>query len=72
VNAAAATAGVASADDPVTTLRFFRNGRLAATLRLGATDFTLVSPPSSAIPAMPSWRAPIAPERARSLRFDLP
>jgi len=63
-----------TADDADTAaVQVFRDGRLAATLRLGAAALELSISPAAGVAVAPrQWRAPLAPERARRLRADLP
>ena len=60
-----------NADDAA--IQVFRDGRLAATLRLGAGAVELAISPAAGVAAEPRrWRAPLAPERAGALQTGLP
>ena len=60
-------------DADAAVVQVFRDGRLAAMLRLGAGALELSISPAAGVAVAPrQWRAPLAPERARRLRADLP
>ena len=59
--------------DPAITLHLFRDGQPVATLRLGNAAFELATQPAAgAEGSVQRWRTPLAADRARALRADMP